>query len=51
MGGSGMAKVSILSFNREMQTLLASFNIWGKLNRHGLSARLSCRHVRMYTVA
>lgn len=25
--------VSILSFNREMQQLLASFNIWGKLNR------------------
>ena len=53
-----LTEVSILSFNREMQQLLESFNIWGKLNRHPciqescafgpLGLLLVCRLVRKY---
>ena len=38
-----LTEVSILSFNREMQQLLASLNIWGKLNRRSLHPRVRVR--------
>ena len=53
-----LTQVSILSFNGEMQQLLASCNIWGKLNRHPciqqscafgpLGLLCICRLVRQY---